>query len=273
MLLWAALGAGLTAVLSGEAARLCRALLTRSPLGFPKWLDGGGPDARREAVWLDCVHLLYADHVATSALLGAVTLEGYSRPGRAERRWGLGFVSRSAMSAARIERVACDMSDVQKRAFLIGLIRVGARLGAVELSDIVYLRVVGQRLGLTRAAIADLMHRHGAYASWHSTGPRPDFAWSSAYAGPRDGGARQQGRRRAEGASPPPPPQGAAAPSPHDVLGVTRSASAAEIKSAYRKLARRYHPDRYASADITEAERAAVTARMADINAAYDALR
>ena len=35
----------------------------------------------------------------------------------------------------------------------------------------------------------------------------------------------------------------AAQPNPYDVLGVARDADAAEIKSAYRKLARLYHPD------------------------------
>jgi hypothetical protein len=52
---------------------------------------------------------------------------------------------------------------------------------------------------------------------------------------------------------------------PHAVLGVEPGASAAEVTSAYRRLAKRWHPDRGGGA---EAER-----KMAEINAAYELLR
>ena len=54
---------------------------------------------------------------------------------------------------------------------------------------------------------------------------------------------------------------------PYAVLGVSPTATDEEIKAAYRKLARRYHPDNYAS-DPTAAREA--EERMKEINAAYD---
>ncbi len=56
---------------------------------------------------------------------------------------------------------------------------------------------------------------------------------------------------------------------PHDVLGVSRDASQATVKAAWRRLAREHHPD--LAADATE--RRDATRRMAEINAAYQALR
>ncbi len=50
----------------------------------------------------------------------------------------------------------------------------------------------------------------------------------------------------------------------YDVLGVARSASADEIRSAYRKLARQYHPDVNKE---TDAE-----ANFKEINEAYEVL-
>src|SRR6185312_540598 len=52
---------------------------------------------------------------------------------------------------------------------------------------------------------------------------------------------------------------------PYEVLGVQRSASAAEIKSAFRKLAKKHHPD----ANKNDAKAAA---RFAEINSANEIL-
>lgn len=47
---------------------------------------------------------------------------------------------------------------------------------------------------------------------------------------------------------------------PYDVLGVDRSANAAEIKRAYRKLAKEYHPDRHAGDKRAQAKFAEISA-------------
>lgn len=53
---------------------------------------------------------------------------------------------------------------------------------------------------------------------------------------------------------------------PYQALGVSRSASEAEIKSAYRKMAKNYHPD--SNAGDTRAE-----AKFAEVNNAYELLK
>jgi molecular chaperone DnaJ len=50
----------------------------------------------------------------------------------------------------------------------------------------------------------------------------------------------------------------------YEVLGVSRDASAADIKQAYRRLARKYHPDVNKEADAEE--------RFKEVNAAYEVL-
>lgn len=50
----------------------------------------------------------------------------------------------------------------------------------------------------------------------------------------------------------------------YEVLGVSPDATAEEIRKAYRRLAREWHPDNNSSLDATR--------RMAEINAAYEAL-
>ena len=69
-------------------------------------------------------------------------------------------------------------------------------------------------------------------------------------------------------------------PDPYDTLGVSRNATAAEIKSAYRDLARQNHPDTLAGTlgnmlnpEAMKVKIAEATARMRIINAAWDRLK
>ncbi len=55
---------------------------------------------------------------------------------------------------------------------------------------------------------------------------------------------------------------------PYNILGVSQSATDAEIKDAYRKLARKYHPDNYVNNPLAEL----ATEKMKEINEAYDTI-
>lgn len=54
---------------------------------------------------------------------------------------------------------------------------------------------------------------------------------------------------------------------PYEVLGVSQNATDEEIKAAYRKLVKRYHPDRFAS---DPEKQAAASEKLKQVNAAYD---
>ncbi len=57
---------------------------------------------------------------------------------------------------------------------------------------------------------------------------------------------------------------------PYKILGVSRDASDDDIKSAYRALARKYHPDNFAT---DETARSMAEDKMKEINEAYDAVQ
>ncbi|HVO30712.1 MAG TPA: J domain-containing protein [bacterium] len=80
------------------------------------------------------------------------------------------------------------------------------------------------------------------------------------------GGAKQKPRE-----SVPEAPTRTRAKEPHVVLGVAPTADENTIRTAYRKLCAKYHPDKYAQASKKEQDEA--TRRMTEINAAYDALK
>lgn len=53
---------------------------------------------------------------------------------------------------------------------------------------------------------------------------------------------------------------------PYRILGVSPNASESQIKAAYKKLVKKYHPDRYTDPDMAEL----ANEKMTEINAAYD---
>ena len=55
---------------------------------------------------------------------------------------------------------------------------------------------------------------------------------------------------------------------PYEVLGVPKGASQEEIKTAYKKLAKQYHPDRYIGNPLADL----AAEKFKEINEAYDAL-
>lgn len=56
---------------------------------------------------------------------------------------------------------------------------------------------------------------------------------------------------------------------PYKVLGVDPTASDDEVKKAYRKLARKYHPDKYAESDLKEL----AEEKMKEVNYAYEQIQ
>lgn len=60
---------------------------------------------------------------------------------------------------------------------------------------------------------------------------------------------------------------------PYAVLGLSRTASDAEVKTAYRRLAHEYHPDRLIAQGVPREFIDVANAKMAAINAAYERIR
>ena len=246
---------GLRARKLGTVGPLRRASsLFRDPVGSFGRVFGFGVSGLHE-LRMSAALYLFDEHHSDAAILRA--LEPYVPD--AER-------ARTPAAFARLSRYAFAFDDLRSHglhprdraeatAVVSDLARMCRALGCTDPATLADLRLLGVSLGLSATEIRILVRAHaGVSGDWQHR--RQSFNRSS--------GGRQRSGPAAG------PRQGS---SPHDILGVAPGASRSEIKRAWRLLAKRHHPDRYAGTDMTATERAAVEERMRRINAAYDALR
>ena len=55
---------------------------------------------------------------------------------------------------------------------------------------------------------------------------------------------------------------------PYKILGIPNTATEEEVKTAYRELAKKYHPDNYADSPLADL----ANEKMQEINEAYDSI-
>jgi len=59
---------------------------------------------------------------------------------------------------------------------------------------------------------------------------------------------------------------------PYDILGIEKGADRAEVRAAFHKSAKSYHPDRYSNADLPQEVMSYLEAMARRVNAAYEVL-
>jgi DnaJ like chaperone protein len=99
---------------------------------------------------------------------------------------------------------------------------------------------------------------------FHKKGPRRRFGARQSYTGSRGAEGYSQKQQRNT------PPREHTTKDPYAVLGVARNASPDEIKSAYRRLAGQYHPDKVIH--LGEEFRELAEKRFKEIQEAYQEL-
>lgn len=140
-----------------------------------------------------------------------------------------------------------------RRMFLETLVEAAWSSGSVTQAEHAVLQRVAQALHIPGQLFAAMMQARGAARG---------AAAGGAGAGAGAGGAGQ--RRVATAAS---------LDQAYAQLGLTRQASDAEIKRAYRKLVSQYHPDKLVSRGLPEEMMEVAKSRVREINTAYDRIK
>ncbi|HET6469239.1 MAG TPA: TerB family tellurite resistance protein [Geminicoccaceae bacterium] len=219
-----------------------------------------------------------------------LTGDGWSSPGDVEpppvfddiletRR--IAFATAIIVLAAKLAKTDGAVSRVEIRAFkelfdvrdeeVGGIARIFDEAKRSPLGFEPYARQVAQLFGYDKSVLAELLDGLFALAMADGDLHAAELAFLASVAGIFGFGPGEFAAihaRHQPGRS-----QRAAAPRPDDayaVLGLTRSASAEEIKGTYRKLVREHHPDRLTAKGMPEEFVRQANQTLAAINAAYD---
>ena len=229
---------------------------------------------REDAALIEAASLLFGHRVTDAQLQRALLWLLPAASPRAVRAYAAALAGEIlSVDDLPLSKMARQMGRTARAEWLSSLCGMGASLRAAGVDELAWLRLIGVGLGLEPTHVRLILGNHGFKAA------EPDSWWSRSHAqakssrqsGTAGGGFRSrarasggQNRSRAAHTAP-------AQDCPWSVLGLAPGADAGAVKSAYRSLAKRYHPDRFATA--APDARAKAEARMKAINAAYDTVK
>jgi DnaJ like chaperone protein len=147
----------------------------------------------------------------------------------------------SAAAAARDFLQAGGAHPMLKQTLLMFLITLALADEQLHQGERAALLAIGESLGFARASVEDLLRMAAAQEQFHEQAGRPSHTptLENAYA----------------------------------ALGVSREASDAEIKRAYRKLMSQHHPDKLTARGVPEDMLKLATEKSQEIQAAYELIR
>jgi|GEM_PF-6397648 len=230
---------------------------------------------RRSAILIEAASLLYGDQVPDARLQAALLNETPLSKAKTVRAYTAVLAGEIlSIDDLALQRLARDLSWPAREDFFASLCRIGKGLNAIGVDELPWIRLIGVQMGMEPNRISELLRGFGFKGM-------DSGDWTKRWGGTRQStraGAwadktREQAQAQSQGFKGRAGAGGSwgGQSSYYSVLGLAPGANAKDIKMAYRKLAKRYHPDRFVKAH-PEAQ-AKAESHMKAINVAYDALK
>lgn len=148
---------------------------------------------------------------------------------------------------------------------IIGLIRIAMTNGHMKNSQWYVIQIVAECFGMLNADLRRLATAYGVYNTGHQQEQGND---QRQHTDTHEHHQETRKERQQSRSAPPPPPP----PSYFHILGLDETADWPEIKKAYRKLAKKYHPDLLHATGATETEIEQAAEVLKQVNEAYTEL-